>query len=161
MKKLYALLASVVLLSGSAVPVLAANSGDNVDIQARMDAMMTAVNNGRLEVSTQADRYNADVNMVMHLNGITRTEAIARIARALLAQNGFMPAPPIAKGYGVAYDPAPHAFRQALSRAFYAGIDKDGRLQFSDEQRQPLLDSFWYCKPGLTFSYDGLTSSCR
>lgn len=161
MKKLYTAIFSVIASASLVSPVFAM-TGDNADIQVRLNAMLDAVANGHSSVSLAADRYNSDVESVMHLNGITREQAVARIARALIAQNGYMPKPPIANGYGAAYDPAPHAFRQAASRMYYAGINSlNGQPVFTVEQRDPLLDSFWYCAPGLTYVYGVDKSVCK
>lgn len=162
MKKAITLLMSVALFAGSVVPALAASPSENQLIQARIDAMLYAVENHHPEVSLAADRYNTDLEFVMKANGISREDAIARMARALIAQNGRMPAPPIQQGYGAAYDPAPHAFRQATSRGFYAGVKEDGSTHvFLPEQRAVLLDSFWYCQKGLVYTYTADKSFCK
>lgn len=159
MKKL---LVSLMLSAFVATPALAAApSGDNIEIQARINSMLAAVNSGTVQVSVQADRYNSSVADVMHLNGISRTDAIARIARATIAQNGFMPAPPIPKHSGAAYDPAPHAFRDAYSRYFYAGVDAKGEVQFTATQRDQMGDNFWYCSNGQRYFYGEAASTCK
>lgn len=158
MKKLLTAVTLFALSLGLAAPTLAAT--DNDLIQARVKAMQDAASNHHPEVYLQADRYNTDVQSVMDLNGITREAAIARIARALIAQNGFMPKPPIPADYHPSYNPAPHAFQQ-FGQSFYAGIDANGAHVFTPEQRSELLDSFWYCSPGLTYTYQGSVSVCK
>lgn len=160
MKRLLIPLISLSLLTP--VALFAAQTQENVAIQARINAMLSAASNGRPEVYLPADRYNTDVQTVMQLNGITREEAIARIARALIAQNGYMPKPPIAQGYGAVYNPAPHAFQQALSQMFYAGVNKtNNQPVFTVDKRTELRDSFWYCPTGQTYVYTADRSYCE
>lgn len=162
MKKLLVAVSLLATVLGTAPVVSAATASENQLIQARIDAMLYAVENHHPEVSLAADRYNTDLAFVMSANGISREDAIARMARALIAQNGRMPAPPVPSNVGAAYDPAPHAFRQAQARTFYAGVDPvTGTHVFTVEQRATLLDSFWYCAKGLTYTYGPAASACK
>lgn len=153
---------SLVGMLGFAGPALASSSPDNGAIQTRLDQMLAAVNARQTEqVSLYADRFAKDVATVMRLNGITRESAIARVARALISQTGNVPRPLVLVGYGAAYDPATHAFRQANARTFYAGVDDKGNHQFEIAQRQELRDDFWYCAKGYTYSWTVDSSSCK
>ena len=161
MKKLISLVLSLAVFAGASAPALAGTPEDPA-IQARIDQMLRAVANGTQEVNLPADRYNTDLAFVMKVNGISREAAIDRMARALISVSGNVPKPPLPQGYGIAYDPAPHAFRQAASRTFYAGMNLEtNQPVFLAEQRHALLDSFWYCSPGLTYVYGPEASKCQ
>lgn len=162
MKNKLSIIVAVLVLFSVVLPVSASTVSENVEIQARIDKMQAAASNHSPEVYTAADRYNTNVQEVMRLNGITREAAIARIARALIAQKGNMPKPPVLSGYGIAYDSAPHALRSAYSRMFYAGINLlTNQPTFTVEQRHVLLDSFWYCSAGQEYVYSEAKSYCK
>jgi hypothetical protein len=161
MKKFLSLILSVAVFAGASAPALAGSPEDPA-IQARINQMLAAVANGHQEVNLPADRYNTNLAEVMKWNNETREQAIDRMARALISVSGNVPKPQIPQGYGAAYDPAPHAFRQATSRSFYAGMNVEtNQPVFVPEQRDVLLDSFWYCAPGLTYVYKGDVSVCE
>lgn len=163
MKNLLITALSISLLLPLTAPLMAqAASVEDQAIQTRINAMLKAVANGNPEVYLAADRYNTDLEFVMKVNGITREQAIARMARALIAQNGYSPKPDIAQGYGAAYDPAPHAYRQAASRMYYAGVNLEtNQPVFLPEQRTEMGDNFWYCNPGLKYVYTAEESKCQ
>ncbi len=141
---------------------VSAMSVDNVEIQARLSAMQQAVNARQPQVFLQADRYNSDVAEVMHLNGISRPEAVERIARSFMSQTNNVPKALIPQGYGQAYDPSTHTYRQAMSRAHYAGMNvTTNQPVFTEEKRAILGDNFWYCSLDKTFVYTAQVSICQ
>lgn len=163
MKNLSIAALSLLLIIPLFGPTMAsAASEDNQAIQTRINAMLAAVANGTPKVWLQADNYNTNLELVMKWNGDTREQAIARMARALISVSGNVPKPAIPQGYGAAYDPAPHAYRQAASRNFYAGMNVvTNQPVFLPEQRTQMGDNFWYCPEGQMYVYETKASKCQ
>lgn len=159
MKKILLSLFAVGLLVSSPASAM---SADDAAIQARISAMQQAVNSRQPQVWLQADQYNKDVEMVMKLNGIGRDEAIERISRSLMSQTNNVPKALIPQGYGQAYDPSTHTYRQAMSRSHYAGMNvTTNQPVFTAEKRATLGDNFWYCSLDKVFTYTAETSICK
>lgn len=114
------------------------------------------------QISTYEDRVLANVDFVMQANGISRSEAIAHVRHALDSQGGKVGrSSEIDRDYSPTYNPAYNAFQQ-MGQGFYAGKASDGRAVFTDEQRHQVLEGIYrYCQPGLTYTYEGVTSACK
>ncbi len=110
-----------------------------------------------VELQTQAQ-----VEWVMKANGISHTEALARIRHGLDSQHEKInPATEVPKDYSPTYNPQFNAIQQN-GAGFYAGKAADGSHVFTTEQRAQMLERLYrYCPIGTSFTFEGVTSACK
>lgn len=162
MKKLIAGIASLFVVLTLGVNYVVAGSNPAItmsqaEIEARVAEMLEqAATRQNMAVNVYSLKYEAQIQEVMKLNGISREEAIKRIERS----TAVVPKPLI--GVFASYNPAENAFQQPLPKNFYAGFDKERNVEvFTIEKRLEVNPNYWYCMPGVRLIYSPEVSTCE